>query len=102
MQPEAQTKKRIKEILNKHRVYYFMPRGTGFGTSGVPDFVCCCNGKFLAVEAKAAHGRVSPLQKLQIENIRTAKGTALVVYDEPEDYIQLEQAIQTLKELDRQ
>jgi hypothetical protein len=30
-----------------------MPIGTGYGNSGVPDFLVCHGGEFLAIEAKA-------------------------------------------------
>ena len=51
--PEAKVKAKIKAILKEHNVYYAMPIGTGYGNSGVPDFLCCVNGKFVAIEAKA-------------------------------------------------
>ena len=60
--PEAKVKANIKKILQLHGVYYAMPMGTGYGNSGVPDFLCCLNGKFLAVEAKANGGIPTALQ----------------------------------------
>ncbi len=38
--PEAKVKKQIRAILDEHGVYYAMPIGTGYGNSGVPDFLC--------------------------------------------------------------
>ncbi len=37
--PEAKVKAKIKAILKAHNVYYAMPIGTGYGNSGVPDFL---------------------------------------------------------------
>ena len=51
--PEGKVKDKIKKILTAHKIYYAMPIGTGYGNSGVPDFLCCMKGKFLAIEAKA-------------------------------------------------
>ena len=39
--PEAKVKAKIKAALRTHNIYYAMPIGTGYGNSGVPDFLCC-------------------------------------------------------------
>ena len=49
-------------ILAEYDAYYAMPIGTGYGNSGVPDFLCCVNGRFVAVEAKALRGKATALQ----------------------------------------
>jgi hypothetical protein len=77
--PEAKVKAKIKDILKKHNVYYAMPIGTGFGNAGVPDFLCCVNGKFLAIEAKAGKGTTTALQEKNLRNIREEGGVALVI-----------------------
>ena len=77
--PEAKVKAKIKKILKDHGVYYAMPIGTGYGSSGVPDFLCCVNGKFVAIEAKAGKGTTTALQEKNLRDIRTAGGTAMVV-----------------------
>jgi Holliday junction resolvase len=76
---EALVKTKIKKILKEHGVYYAMPMGTGYGNSGVPDFLCCIKGKFLAVEAKAGKGDTTALQKKNIREIENAGGDAWVV-----------------------
>ena len=58
-----------------------MPATHGYGSSGVPDFLACVNGKFVAVEAKSkltSHG-VTRLQEQNIHAIRNAGGIAIVV-----------------------
>jgi len=80
--PEAKVKDKIKKLLKEHNVYYAMPMGTGYGNSGVPDFLCCVNGKFLAIEAKAGKGIPTALQEKNLRDIRVANGVAVVVNEE--------------------
>ena len=77
--PEAKVKAKIKAILKAYNIYYAMPIGTGYGNSGVPDFLCCVNGKFLAIEAKAGNGKTTALQEKNIAQILEAGGFAIVV-----------------------
>lgn len=80
--PEAKVKTKIKAILKAHNVYYAMPIGTGYGNSGVPDFLCCVNGEFLAIEAKAGKGTTTALQEKNMREIEAAGGRTLVVNEE--------------------
>lgn len=77
--PESLVKKKIKAILKAHGIYYAMPIGTGYGNSGVPDFLCCLNGKFFAIEAKAGKGTTTALQEKNLKNIIESGGDAWVV-----------------------
>jgi hypothetical protein len=77
--PEAKVKKKIKAILSEHDIYYAMPVGSGFGNSGVPDFLCCVNGRFVAIEAKAGKGSTTALQDKHLREIEKAGGVSLVV-----------------------
>lgn len=94
--PEAKVKAKIKKLLAAHNVYYAMPIGSAFGNSGVPDFLCCVQGRFLAIEAKANGNKPTALQLKHIRSIQEARGCALVV-DET-NLGALELLIQTLKE----
>jgi len=83
MTPEGRVKAKIKAWLKERGIWFCMPIGTGYGTSGVPDFICCANGRFLAIEAKAP-GRArntTVLQDQQIMAIHKAGGVAVVVDD---------------------
>lgn len=82
MTPEAKVKKQIRAILDAEGVYYAMPMGTGYGNSGVPDFLCCVAGKFVAIEAKAGRGKTTALQDANIEKIRSAAGVALIINEQ--------------------
>lgn len=81
--PEAKVKAAIRRWLKANDVWFCMPIGTGFGTAGVPDFVCCWRGQFLAIEAKAPGKRTNTtaLQDYQIAAIHAAGGVAVVVDD---------------------
>lgn len=80
--PEAKVKAKIKAILKTYRAYYAMPIGTGYGSSGVPDFLVCLNGEFLAIEAKAGKGVPTALQEKNLKAIKEAGGRALVINEE--------------------
>ena len=80
--PEALVKKQIRKILDTTATYYAMPIGTGYGNSGVPDFLCCRNGHFLAIEAKAGKGKTTALQDAHIERIQKAGGTAVIINEQ--------------------
>lgn len=83
--PEAKVKKKIKATLNEHDIYYAMPVGSGFGNSGVPDFLCCVNGRFVAIEAKAGRGTTTALQQKHLREIEKAGGVSLVLNEESMD-----------------
>lgn len=81
MTPEGRVKSAIKKLLTRANVWYYMPVQNGMGRVGIPDFICCADGKFLAVEAKAP-GKLANLtpnqEKVQQEIIRAA-GCSVVV-----------------------
>lgn len=77
--PESKVKDQIKKILKAHNVYYAMPMGTGYGNAGVPDFLCCVNGRFLAIEAKAGKGTTTALQDKNLNAIHDCGGQAWVI-----------------------
>ena len=91
--PEAKVKEKIKKILKEHKVYFAMPMGTGYGNSGVPDFLCCVNGRFLAIEAKAGRGIPTALQEKNMRDIKAAGGVAMVVNEDNLDELSIEIAI---------
>lgn len=94
MTPESKVKAKIKKILTGMGAYYAMPMGTGFGNSGVPDFLVCLNGKFFGIEAKANGGKPTALQLKNMNEIRGAGGVAWVVDEDSLDCLEL-----NLKEL---
>ena len=79
MTPEGKVKQRVKLLLETYGVYYAMPMGTGFGNSGVPDFLACYNGRFYAIECKANGKKPTALQNKHLADIRKAGGISLVI-----------------------
>jgi len=81
--PEGKVKAAIKRKLVERGVWYYMPVQNGMGVTGIPDFICCWQGRFIAIEAKAPGKRAntSANQHRQIMLIHMAGGTAVVVDD---------------------
>lgn len=80
MTPEGRVKKNVKEILNCYsNVFYFMPVPTGYGSSGVHDFVCCIAGQFLTIECKTGTSKMTPLQQATMDRIKDAGGHVMLV-----------------------
>ena len=76
---ESKVKAKIKALLKSHNIYYAMPIGTGYGNSGIPDFLCCVKGRFVAIEAKAGVGVTTALQDKNLKLIREAGGVTAVI-----------------------
>ena len=77
--PEAKVKKQIRAILDGYGAYYAMPIGSGYGNSGVPDFLVCYKGWFIGIEAKAGKGKTTALQDLNLDKIKKAGGLTLII-----------------------
>jgi len=77
--PEGKVKDKIKKILKANNIYFAMPMGTGFGNAGVPDFLCCFDGKFVAIEAKANGGQPTALQLKNMKDIEASGGHSWLV-----------------------
>ncbi len=87
--PEGKVKTAIKAVLDAlmaagKPVWYYMPVPGRLSRPGIPDFVCCVNGLFLGIEAKAGKGTTTLAQDIVIMKITHAMGTALVVNETPE------------------
>ena len=94
--PEAKVKEKIKKILKAHGAYFAMPMGTGYGSSGVPDFLCCVDGKFLAIEAKAGERVPTALQEKNMRDIEKAGGRTLVVNEQALELKVLEAVLENM------
>ena len=81
MTPEGKVKAAVKRELQARGIWWYCPVQNGMGVTGIPDFVCCWDGKFLAIETKAP-GKlraVTPNQVRVMDEIRLHNGHALVV-----------------------
>lgn len=79
MRIEGDVKDRIKEILNKLGVWWFMYVPVGYGKSGIPDFLCCHQGHFISIEAKFGDKKPTTLQERQMKEMRDAGAVTLVI-----------------------
>lgn len=57
-------------------VFFWKEHGGPYGTSGVPDIICCYKGRFIGMECKLPSGRLTELQKRAISKIIQAGGIA--------------------------
>lgn len=94
MKPEKRVKLAIKQrVARTHpEAWQYMPVQMGYGQAGIPDHIMCIPtvitedmvgqtiGRFVAVEAKAPSGKLTPNQEIQIAAIRAASGVVKVVY----------------------
>ena len=108
---EKVVKKQIKDLLNKLGIWSFMPMQS-MGKGGVPDHIACMPvtitqdmvgqtvGLFVGIEAKAMNGKLSSLQKIQLDAITEARGVGMVVTgtkSEPGNFIEFEQQLREMK-----
>jgi hypothetical protein len=77
--PERKVKDKVKKVLKELGAYYAMPATGGYGSSGVPDFLVCYQGRFIGLECKANGGKTTALQEKNLEDIRKNDGVAFVV-----------------------
>jgi hypothetical protein len=83
MTPEGRVKEAVKRVLKARGIWFFMPMQNGFGVVGIPDFICCWKGQFLAIETKAPgkRGDTTANQDRRLQEIRDHDGYAIVVDD---------------------
>lgn len=75
---EKQVKDKIKARLKQYGIYFFMP--VPMNNRGVPDFICCVKGSFVAIETKSDKGRLTHHQKQHLDKILDNQGDAYVVH----------------------
>ena len=76
MKPEAIVKAVHKEFLTSIGAWWYMPVPTGYSVAGVPDFLCCIQGRLVAIETKAPGKTPTAFQLRQIRLINEAGGLA--------------------------
>jgi hypothetical protein len=80
MTPEGRVKKEVSKYLKDHGIYYFMPVQTGYGATTL-DYLCCWNGKFVAIECKAGKNMFTKRQDLISLRMADAGGLVFEVND---------------------
>lgn len=94
MAQEKNFENKIKKFLESKGCYFVKQFGCAFTKAGIPDLLCCVNGKFVAIEVKAENGTTSYLQDHNIAKIKEAGGIAVVV--KPSDFNNLKKLIEEL------
>ena len=61
------------------RCFAWKEHGGMYGSAGIPDVICCLDGRFFAFEVKTPEGRLTKLQEQTIHRIKVAGGHAYVV-----------------------
>lgn len=79
---EHAVKAAVKKMLETSHVYFFFPAANGYGHAGIPDIIAAKNGHFIGIECKAKGGKTTALQERELQKIRDAGGTALVIRED--------------------
>ena len=75
---EKNIENNIKRYLKSKGAYYVKYFGNQFSQVGVPDILCCYKGRFIGIEVKNETGKTSPLQDVNLMQIKQAGGISLV------------------------
>ena len=74
---ESKIQSKILKTLKELGIYAYKNITTN--RKGIPDIICCIDGKFVALEVKQAKGKTTDLQDYNIKMIRESGGVAEVV-----------------------
>jgi len=77
--PERKIKNKATTALARLGAYYTFPMTGGYGSSGVPDILCCYRGVFIGLECKANGNKTTRLQDAHLAEINLNQGIAFVV-----------------------
>lgn len=86
MAAEKNFENKVKKFLSYHQCWYIKYwsgksfTGQKFTKDGIPDILCCCEGRFIGIEVKADNGRPSELQLYNLKKIDDAGGFAVLLY----------------------
>jgi hypothetical protein len=93
--PESKVKQKVRALLDKYNIYYFMPvKHQLYGKAGIGDFICCVNSRFLAIETKGPDGEETELQEEDTKSVKRSNGIKVVI--KMEDLHKLEVIIHQL------
>jgi len=77
--PEGKVKAKVREIFKRYQIHYNHIAASQFSKAGAPDYVCCVNGFFLAVEVKAGKGVQTEPQKIEQASVEKSMGRYFVI-----------------------
>lgn len=98
-QPESRLSRKIMTAIRAEGHFCFKVHGSEFMMAGLPDIIVCAEGLFIGLETKMPDKRdnVSPRQALVHEQIRAARGAAIVVTSPTEALSAIDAAIKRSK-----
>jgi Holliday junction resolvase len=76
---EKQFQDKVIAFLRSQKIYHVKVWGGGYQTAGIPDILCCIQGKFVALELKTEKGKPTVLQKYNLFKIQEAGGHARIL-----------------------
>lgn len=88
MTPEAKVKQQVRTMLQKGG-FWFFAAVAGRSVAGIPDYICCKRGRFLAIEVKAEGGALTPLQEKTLNDIHMHGGRTFIAWPNNLDDLQL-------------
>ena len=104
MLERALTDKIMRYLKAQPALFCWKQHGGQFGTTGLPDIICCISGRFVAFEVKRpagdgrAGGKLTKLQEITLAKIQAAGGVAVMVTS-LEEVKEIVQKIHKLEEL---
>lgn len=76
---EGDVKKAIKDLLDRHGWFWFMPPANTYGSNGISDILALKDGFFLAIEVKFKKTEGTQNQEDFLEDVRKHGGFAMLV-----------------------
>ena len=80
-QNETKVQKQIQSYLKSIGAYEFQVHGELYMKAGIPDIICCLNGRFIGIEVKDGNNVPSELQLAHGRQIVKAGGIFGVCYN---------------------
>lgn len=91
MAAEKNFENRIKKYLEKKNGWYVKFFANAYTKSGIPDILCCLNGRFVGIEVKQETGKPSELQEFHLQEINKINGLGILAY--PSGFVKLKEII---------
>jgi len=78
---ESTLQRNIRKYLSREKIYNLKYHSCEYTEKGVPDILCCMDGKFIAFEIKRKGKKNTETiyQQLQSENIKKSNGLCFLV-----------------------
>ena len=78
--PERLIQSEILHYIRTQRRDVFAFKVITANERGIPDIVCCKDGRFIALEVKRPGEHMTPIQMAQMRRVNEAGGTVYVVH----------------------